>query len=662
MSDDFGSSSLVSSSERSPTRVSDFEGSQMEQRDDPPKWVPDESSQPSAPVRSAKRYPGGPTSQQGKTLPRLDESESFCSDDVESSFLTPVPGVTTATTTSTSVHQQNPQENEEALIQSLPQLRDDHLAEVEKLKTDATNLAARGKEEDAIQSYHRALRLLREDMSVLKKALKEYKDSALRRALRQSWINTASSLAEVRTVMAILYERLGEYAKAIKACEEAREVYKSFARMDARHSSSETNGSNEYAEQMNLMIERLSSARDSFEERKHLHEEAIQCLRKVARSKSRDKEILYTDVFSALNRALKMERESLGETHPQVADTVRIYSRIYLERGEIDQSIQQMKSSVDILRLSLGPCHPRTAMAARELARLLETRMRNTSDAVNAIRFYKEALDGFREAYGNGHSLVGATLNNIAVLNIRQDRLIDALALLHEALRALEGSKPSENAVNTDIAQVWKNLGECYSRRRSWENAHYAYINALEVQRDARRQADNSPKASIPSGCDDASLADTLIRLGKATKATMRFDDANMIYKEALIIYRVQYKAAKHAKGPPGQRLMVAQERLAHCLYCKAEVQETRGKYEEAKKMYSEAFQLRLNSDALREQSRANMVHCAMALVGIGSVHMRKGETDDACVVFKESLRYLDRHGELRCDKMSRWCVLFVLT
>ena len=94
-----------------------------------------------------------------------------------------------------------------------------------------------------------------------------------------------------------------------------------------------------------------------------------------------------------------------------------------------------------------------------------------------------------------------------------------------------------------------------------------------------------------------------------------------------------------------GGAIADAKDRLAHTLYCMGEVQEIRGKYPEALKLFSDALQLRLESDATRSVNRINMVHCAMALCGIGNVHMRRGEFNDAKLGFQEAVKYLEGHG-----------------
>jgi tetratricopeptide (TPR) repeat protein len=516
------------------------------------------------------------------------------------------------------------------------------IIDIENLKTRAKKLAARGKEEEAIQFYNRAQRLMKMDLSVIiKKILSNEENQSL-----GEWLLVAGSIADVRTSIAVLYERLGSYSKAIEACEEAREMYE-MAPDQITEGNDFTSDIENGIKQMTEMVVRLNNARNSFEDRKNLHEEAIQIRRQIALTRDpKTKDDLGRKAFVVLYGALDMEKESLGENHPQVADSHQAISNLHKERNELTDAIKHSNKALSILKLCLGPYHPRSAIAFRDLAGLYEKRQSNNGDIDMAIGLYSQATSSFQECYGPKSALVGASLNNEAVMHILQSNFDLAVEKLSDALVAYETSKMNKDKIiNTDSAQVWKNLGECHSRRGDYESSHFAYNNALSIQKDARFQAEKIG-AGINSGCDDASIADTLLRLGNATKQTMRYEDAHRIYKEALLIYRMHYTSAHRASnGKICERLADAQDRLAHTLYCIAEVQEIRGYYEEADGLYSEALQLRLHSDAQREENRVNSAHVAMALAGSASCHMKRSQIDDAIAGYKESIKYLGKHG-----------------
>ena len=537
-----------------------------------------------------------------------------------------------------------------------------------KLKLLATKQASLGKEDEAIAVYHRVLRLMKADLSRIKRSLQksQHKLPQLRggaQRLHEEWTQLATTLAEIRTVMAILYERMGEFDKAISSCEVAKEAYESYSRLGIADSDID-----QYASQMDAMLDRLAAGRASFDERKKLHESILQCRVKLAQTRDmQSKELIYNEAFELLEIVLNMERVSLGETHPQLSDTLRIFATLYFEKGQVEHALETTEDAVAIMKLCLGPQHPRTALAVRSLAKIHEMSNRGPEDIDLAILYYNEAIAAFQIAYGQNHIMVGSTLNNVAVLHIQRGEFHEAVEKLSDALESYESVTDSGGVINPDTTQVWKNLGECYTRQKEWENAHFAYTSALEVQREIRLGVDSekdsgssSPSSTgnaikhVPKGSDDVSLADTMIRLGRATKETGRYDDSYQIYKEGLRIFRKLYVEAK--KFHNGEHLASSQDKLAHTMYCIAEVQEIRGKYDEAVQLYTESLNLRLNSDANRS-NRMNMVHCAMALVGIGSVHMRKRESGDACVVFNESLGFLRAHGTFMTCGITCLCV-----
>mmetsp|Transcript_15139 Transcript_15139/g.22304 ORF Transcript_15139/g.22304 Transcript_15139/m.22304 type:complete len:718 (-) Transcript_15139:105-2258(-) len=525
------------------------------------------------------------------------------------------------------------------------------VAEVETLNNRAIRLASLGKEEEAIQFYLRSLRLLKIDLGAICAKLDDSPDDG--RWIRE-WIMVAAKIAEIRTAIAILYERLGAYNKAISACKEAREIYEQ-SPLILKENGEPMREVGTGLRQMDMMIGRLNTAKSSYVARKNLHEEAIEIRKLILTTRNSEKlDDLYRKAFVLLNGVLEMEKECLGETHPQVADTLQIISRTHKEREEIKDAIKPMNTSLLILKLCLGPHHPRTGITFQELAKLYDDRSATNGDIDMAVGLYAQATASFRQCYGEKDAMVGASLNNEAVLHIKQCNYDLAVEKLSDALIAYESSTMhKDKTINTDSSQVWKNLGECYTRRKEYESAHFALNNALEVQKDARLQAEKAGKP-IGAGCSDASLADTLLRLGNATKLTLRYEDAHRIYKEALLIYRLHYSSAHRASGGRiSDALSDAQDRLAHTLYCIAEVQEIRGIYEDARSLFTEALQLRLTSDAQREKDRMNMLHCAMALAGIGSCHMNVSEFDDAESSYKESLRYLEAHGVPRDHELK---------
>ena len=304
-----------------------------------------------------------------------------------------------------------------------------------KLKAIAANLASRGREAEALKTYTRALRLMRSDLAKIKRSLKnalETTIASMQTQLYQAWVQVASEIAEIRTTMAILSERQGDYETAIKSCEEARIVYQSYANLKTKVKIEKDDG-DDLLEQMEHMLERLALAKASYSDRRLLHQEAAHvksCLASEVDPDVKDK--LYDELFDVLATVLEMEQESLGKIHPQVADTIAMIAQVHADKGETAEALETMQSSVSIMRLALGPLHPRTATALRDLARMYEQK-----DPDMAIQVYEAAIETFHgSGYGNYHAMVGSTLNNIAVIYIRRGDLDGAVEKLSDALAA----------------------------------------------------------------------------------------------------------------------------------------------------------------------------------------------------------------------------------
>lgn len=83
-----------------------------------------------------------------------------------------------------------------------------------------------------------------------------------------------------------------------------------------------------------------------------------------------------------------------------MADTITLIAGAHSDWHETDEAIGMMHSSVQIMRMALGPYLPQTAAAIRELGGLYEIRKEDPSDLDRAIHLYEEAIEAFRCNYG----------------------------------------------------------------------------------------------------------------------------------------------------------------------------------------------------------------------------------------------------------------------
>jgi tetratricopeptide (TPR) repeat protein len=345
--------------------------------------------------------------------------------------------------------------------------------EINNLKDEASRLALKGSEDKALRAYKRALRSTRKEVARIKRQLQlaGTKPQNLRQTihiqLHDKWAEVALIVADIQTMMAIIYERIGNYERAIACCIEAQDVFERQARFEKIYNQ-ERSVATQNAEQMKDMAKKMKDARDSLDKRRMLHEGALQVHRQIGTtSDSAVNDMLYEDVFEKLSDVLLLELDSLGGSHPQVADTLGFLSQVYTEKGEPEKALDSMRRAVTIAELSLGICHPRTGEKYRDLARLYERLRRNSTDEDTAIKYYHKAIRNFQESCGDHTRIVGSILNDVGVLHIQRKEYDTAIQKLSDSLASYESGVAIDEGegVCSDVVQG-KPL--CYKKRRSF--------------------------------------------------------------------------------------------------------------------------------------------------------------------------------------------------
>jgi tetratricopeptide (TPR) repeat protein len=527
----------------------------------------------------------------------------------------------------------------------------DH-TEVQHLNGEASEYALRGNEKAAIALYKRALVLTTGEVSriqsIMEKAMKEpeYLKNTIYFLLSDQWTLVALIIAEIRTMMAIIYERTGDYDKAIKACHEAREVYHRQLRRDsANHSENLTSAQVNY-EMMTHMAEKLDEAKRTFDTRKELHEDVLQIHAeiKTAHGMGLHCDKLFDAIFDKLSLALGLEIQSLGKNHPQVAETLAFLSRLHLERNDKSKALVSMERATSVAEIALGSKHPITGKMYYELARQYENVNLDKADKINAGLYYEKALETYKEAEGEHSRIIGSISNDLGVLLLQQGQVDHAIHCLSDALAIYDSAYITDD-ICADTAQVWRNLAECYVFRKEWDMASANYESALNVQRDARKifntSSETNPNLEMPPLIRDENIADTLKRLGKAYAADQQYNQAYRTLLEGLtLLQNVCENVKKSSDTMSPVDLAYKEDQVANMIYCLAEVKEADKKYNEAIRLYDESLGFRLYSDRLREKGmKKNRVHIAMCLAGIGKMRIHRGEYSMAFKAFNEAIQ-----------------------
>lgn len=510
--------------------------------------------------------------------------------------------------------------------------------EIKHFKDTASNLAMRGKENKALEIYNTALEMARIGLKQTSFSNRSDND--------KSNHIMAAIAADICTDMANLYARGDNYTKAISLCNEAREMY---------HTYFQHQDFCRCVDKIFQRIKQYQKAKNSNLQRNKLLQHVREMHKKtVAVNDPTTKLKMYQRVTKTLYEIIQLECDSLGESHPNLARTIGLLGTVNLEMNHVDTALEQYETALSILRTSLGPLHPKTGAALSDIAAVYHSYKRDSIDLnKKVLQYYSEAIMAFRESCGACHFIVGSTLNKIADVYIDQEQYNLAVETLNDALAVYETIQVDSGGVHPGSAHVWRSLGNVYCRRKDWEVAIVFYTTALKIQ-----MADNKDGKSAPllGDCSDSKktdlsdqqcLADTHEKLGRATAAVGRNNEAIKVYEDALRIRQAAMDSAESNRENNHLSVRHAQGCMAYTLRCIAKVHQSEGNITEALSYYGRSLKL---SHAIE-----NGVECAIVLAGIGSVHLQNGDFKKAVLILQGTERIFEKNGACFTVTFKMW-------
>lgn len=150
----------------------------------------------------------------------------------------------------------------------------------------------------------------------------------------------------------------------------------------------------------------------------------------------------YEEAERLLRAALDHATRVRGERHQFVAYNAVQLARLLADRGEFDAAGQLFDDALDIYAESLSREHPYVASANLGYAAMLI----RAGDAVQGELRAREGLDIAVKTLPEGHWLIESARSALGVALLRQGRLAEAEPLLVDSWRALEATRPGDEA------------------------------------------------------------------------------------------------------------------------------------------------------------------------------------------------------------------------
>jgi tetratricopeptide (TPR) repeat protein/CHAT domain-containing protein len=229
----------------------------------------------------------------------------------------------------------------------------------------------------------------------------------------------------------------------------------------------------------------------------------------------------YEKAFPLNEQALSIYRKVLGEEHPLVATSLNNLASLYYKIGHYEKALPLLEQSLKLHKKVLGEEHPDFAMSLNNIAQLYS----NMGQYEKAWPMQEQALSVFKKVLGDEHPDFAQSLNNLAILYYNMGEYEKALPLFVQALsvykRALGDDHP-------DVALSLNNLAQLYSDMGQYEKALPLFVQALSVYK--RALGDDHPDVALSLN----NLSLIYYKIGQYENALQLQEQSLAIYKKAL--------------------------------------------------------------------------------------------------------------------------------
>ncbi|MEM8808371.1 MAG: tetratricopeptide repeat protein [Cyanobacteria bacterium P01_G01_bin.38] len=186
----------------------------------------------------------------------------------------------------------------------------------------------------------------------------------------------------------------------------------------------------------------------------------------------------YAEAEPLLQRALQIDEQTLGDTHPNVATSLNNLALLYRAQGNYVEAEPLLQRSLQIYEQALGDSHPDVATSLNNLALLY----RAQGNYAEAEPLLQRSLQIYEQALGDSHPDVATVLNNLALLYRAQGNYAEAEPLLQHALQideqALGDSHPN-------VATSLNNLALLYRAQGNYAEAEPLLQRSLQIYEQA---------------------------------------------------------------------------------------------------------------------------------------------------------------------------------
>lgn len=229
---------------------------------------------------------------------------------------------------------------------------------------------------------------------------------------------------------------------------------------------------------------------------------------------------IYNEAEALYKEVLEIDRQSLPEGHPNIAQSLNNLAALYEKQGRYDEAELLLVEALKIYRKNVSEGHGGNASSLNNMA-VVYIHKKNYTEAEALLT---EALAIDRQIFPARHPNIAPNLNNLAELYRQQGRYTEAEPLYNEALKIRRQALPK---VHTDTAQSLNNLALLYQAQGRYAEAEPLLTESLAINQQL-----------LPEG--HLNIAQSLNNLAALYEKQGRYQEAKISYSKALKFVRAK--------------------------------------------------------------------------------------------------------------------------
>ncbi len=226
----------------------------------------------------------------------------------------------------------------------------------------------------------------------------------------------------------------------------------------------------------------------------------------------------YDKSFYYAEKYLELIKKAVGENQMQVATVYSLLSSIYREQGNLQQSIEYAKRSIEINEAQKEENFPTSIARSHQIISVVYLKLEEYEKALfHTLEAKKIVEELFLK---NKFYLLAQTYTSLGIVYRNLEKYDSAYHYYHLSLAA-ENSLPEKNRNKASIGKIYNNLGYAFEMQQNYDSAIFYYDKAVGEKEDSKQKWNS---------------ANVFNNLGNCFAAISDFKKAEEYYKKSLEI------------------------------------------------------------------------------------------------------------------------------